>query len=131
MNYIQQLRTALMDAEGRLTLGSGQLRAFREHLALPKFQGVSHDGSRKDWIAVEDVRRWLDTVEQQFNHGDVHAVLVRHSGYCTLRLHSPLHGDVFASNPAPDAAAEEQAIKALTAYAQTLGATSTEILHDA
>jgi hypothetical protein len=41
--------------------GPGGLRAerafqrFRVHLDGPKFQGIDHDRSRKDWIAVADV----------------------------------------------------------------------------
>lgn len=38
------------------------LQEFRAHLALPKFSPEQADGSRGDWIATSDVRRWLDAI---------------------------------------------------------------------
>ena len=54
MNYI----TMLKEREAATEQWESQ---FRSHLHSDKFKGTDN-GERKDWIAVADVLRWLDTL---------------------------------------------------------------------
>lgn len=59
MNHIARLQTDLAAARAELDAKAEALQAFLVHLAGDKFAGTEPDGSRKDWIAVADVRGWL------------------------------------------------------------------------
>ena len=54
-NYITQLKGITEEQKTRIGLAEKALVDFRCHLQSPKFKGVDLDGSRKDWIATNDV----------------------------------------------------------------------------
>ena len=62
MNHIVRLQTDLADANAIGAATADAIQAFRVHLASGKFSGVDPDGSRRDWIAVSEVRAWLDLI---------------------------------------------------------------------
>ncbi|WP_459677985.1 hypothetical protein [Acidisoma sp. 7E03] len=64
MTYIRTLQGRLASAEEALRAKDEAVTEFRIHLDHPKFQGTDADGSRKDWIAVADVLRWLTRISQ-------------------------------------------------------------------
>lgn len=60
MNYILQLKQDLQaNADLALALQES-LREIKARALSPKHQGVAPDGSRNDWIASNDVVRWVD-----------------------------------------------------------------------
>lgn len=60
MNYILRLEDEVKaNAELILAL-RGALREIKAKALSPKHQGVAPDGSRNDWIASNDVVRWVD-----------------------------------------------------------------------
>ncbi len=63
MNYIARLQAELAAAQAELAAKAEAIQAFRVHLAADKFAGTEPDGSRKDWIAVTDVKAWLGYIE--------------------------------------------------------------------
>ena len=60
MNHIQRLQADLKDAQDRVAAMKEEIHAFRRHLSLPKFTNT--DTAQNDWIAVSDVQRWLDNI---------------------------------------------------------------------
>jgi hypothetical protein len=63
MNHIHRLQNEVRDLNDQIVRRAERIQEFRAHLALPKFAAVQNDGERGDWISVEDVRRWLQYVE--------------------------------------------------------------------
>lgn len=63
MNYIKRLELERAELQDRAALALDTARQFRAHLHSSKFQGVDQDGDRKDWIAVQDVLAYLDSIE--------------------------------------------------------------------
>lgn len=63
MNFIHSLQQRVATLEHREDAVKTVIREFRIHLDSPKFSGTDVDGSRKDWIAVGDVVRWLSSIE--------------------------------------------------------------------
>ena len=59
MNHIRRLQAELHHTRTALAAKEEALQEFRIHLSGEKFIGTEFDGSRKDWIAVADVLRWL------------------------------------------------------------------------
>lgn len=62
MNYIARLQAELATAQAELAAKAEAIQTFRVHLAGDKFAGTGPDGSRNDWIAVTDVKAWLDHI---------------------------------------------------------------------
>ena len=63
MNHIHRLQRERDEALAELRGREEALHAFRAHLHTPKFQGFDSDGTRRDWIAVNDVLNWLRFIE--------------------------------------------------------------------
>jgi hypothetical protein len=63
MNYIKQLEVDKAELTDAIITRAERIQEFREHLLSPKFAPVQSDGSRGDWIAVADVFRWLQYIE--------------------------------------------------------------------
>lgn len=59
-NYIKTLQYTVARQATVLERLADWRTDCRIHLELDKFKGVDSDGERKDWIAVEDVKRMLD-----------------------------------------------------------------------
>ena len=59
MNNIARLQTDLAAAQAALAAKAETIQEFRVHLDGSKFSGTDPSGSRRDWIAVTDVLRWL------------------------------------------------------------------------
>lgn len=64
MNYIKQLEQERSELQEAAVSKAEKVQEFRAHLNSPKFAAVQQDGSRGDWIAVADVLRWLNYIEQ-------------------------------------------------------------------
>lgn len=62
MNYIHQLQCQVREANEHIVETLNRAKEFEAHLASPKFQGEDLAGNRNDWIAVADVRRWLNYI---------------------------------------------------------------------
>ena len=60
--YIVRLREQITTLEAGDKALRERIQEFRVHIAGPKCSGTEHDGSRKDWIAMADVERWLEYV---------------------------------------------------------------------
>lgn len=67
MNYIHSLQAANAELQSRLDSALSEIAEFKSHLALPKFQGTDSDGSRKDWIATQDVLRRVANINNILN----------------------------------------------------------------
>lgn len=63
MNYIHQLQNEIVALNIDIVTRADRIQEFREHLLSSKFAPVQSDGSRGDWIAVADVFRWLQYIE--------------------------------------------------------------------
>jgi hypothetical protein len=63
MNHIHRLQNDVIDLNDQILRRAERIQEFREHLASPKFAAEQADGSRGDWIATADVRRWLQYIE--------------------------------------------------------------------
>ena len=63
MNYIHKLQCDVVQLNTDILTRSERIQEFREHLLSSKFAPVQQDGSRGDWIAVADVFRWLQYIE--------------------------------------------------------------------
>jgi len=63
MNHIHKLQCDVVQLNDEISRRSDRIQEFREHLASSKFAAIQADGSRGDWIATEDVRRWLSYIE--------------------------------------------------------------------
>jgi len=63
MNYIKQLEQERSELQEIIIARAERVQEFREHLLSSKFAPTQQDGSRGDWIAVADVFRWLQYVE--------------------------------------------------------------------
>ena len=66
MNHIHRLTASLGEADAKIAAAKQVIRDLHAHLDLPKYQQQA-DGSRGDWIATADVRRWLDTITTTLN----------------------------------------------------------------
>lgn len=64
MNYIKKLETTVDAQRESINATEQRIRDFRSHLTSAKFIGTDEDGSRRDWIAVADVQRWLDLIDR-------------------------------------------------------------------
>lgn len=75
MNYIRRLNYELIEANRVLTERLERTQEFHTHLLSPKFHNrpqsstIVHnrDNERQDWIAVADVRRWLNYIQDGNN----------------------------------------------------------------
>jgi hypothetical protein len=63
MNHIMRLQSELSAARAAIAATDDAIQDFREHLSGEKFRGFEADGSRKDWIAVADVLRWISVIK--------------------------------------------------------------------
>jgi hypothetical protein len=63
MNYIKQLEADLAESNQIIYTRNDRVQELLEHLASAKFYS-SADGDRADWIAVADVRRWLQYIAE-------------------------------------------------------------------
>ena len=63
MNHIHKLQNEVIDLNDQHLRRADRIQEFRVHLGLPKFVGEGQDGSRNDVIAVADVQRWLQYIE--------------------------------------------------------------------
>ena len=66
MNHITRLTADLAAARGALEAKAEIIELFHLHLASDKFAGFDPDGSRRDWIAVTDVRAWLACITDAY-----------------------------------------------------------------
>jgi len=62
MNYIARLQAQLATAQADLAVKAAAIQTFRVHLVGDKFAGAGPNGSRNDWIAVTDVKAWLEHI---------------------------------------------------------------------
>lgn len=60
MNYIKRLEADLQAAQDKMAAMQEAMQEFRRHLQSSKF--VNTETERNDWIAVADVQRWLDNI---------------------------------------------------------------------
>lgn len=60
MNYIKRLEADLQAAQDKMAAMQEAMQDFRRHLQSAKF--VNTETERNDWIAVADVQRWLDNI---------------------------------------------------------------------
>jgi len=63
MNYIKKLEKQTDDREVLIQKMVERIHLFKAHLNSDKFKGTDLDGERKDWISVNDVLAWLNTIE--------------------------------------------------------------------
>jgi hypothetical protein len=63
MNHIVRLQSELFAARAALAATDDAVQEFLVHLNGEKFCGFETDGSRKDWIAVADVLRWISVIK--------------------------------------------------------------------
>jgi hypothetical protein len=63
MNYIKQLEADVAELNNVVFTRADRIQEFRAHLQQSKFAPVQSDGSRGDWIAVADVNRWLQYID--------------------------------------------------------------------
>lgn len=61
MNYIKQLQLEIIENNKLLAERLERTQEFHEHLLSSKFH--NRDNERQDWIAVADVRRWLNYIQ--------------------------------------------------------------------
>lgn len=64
MNYIKQLEADKAELNNTILTRAERIQELREYLASTKFAPVQPDGSRGDWVAVADVLRWLQYIEE-------------------------------------------------------------------
>lgn len=64
MNYIKQLEAEKAELNDVIVTRAERVQEFREYLASAKFNYDPSDGSRTDWVALADVRRWLQYIEE-------------------------------------------------------------------
>jgi hypothetical protein len=64
MNYIKQLEAEKAELQDTLIGRAERIQELREYLGSRKFNYDPADGSRTDWVAVADVRRWLQYIEE-------------------------------------------------------------------
>ena len=65
MNYIKQLQQDNRIYANQINQADHAINNFRVFLNSDKFNGVDLDGSRKDWISVDDVRRELELIRAE------------------------------------------------------------------
>ena len=65
MNYIKQLQQDNRIYANQINQADHAINNFRVFLNSDKFKGVDLDGSRKDWISVDDVRRELELIRAE------------------------------------------------------------------
>lgn len=64
MNYIKQLEADKAELNNTILTRAERIQELREYLASAKFNYDPADGSRTDWVALADVRRWLQYIEE-------------------------------------------------------------------
>jgi hypothetical protein len=64
MNYIKQLEADKVELNNVIITRAERVQELREYLASTKFNYDPADGSRTDWVALADVRRWLQYIEE-------------------------------------------------------------------
>ena len=64
MNYIKQLESRKAELNNTILTRAERIQELREYLASAKFNYDPADGSRTDWVALADVRRWLQYIEE-------------------------------------------------------------------
>ena len=64
MNYIKQLEADKVELNNTIITRAERVQELREYLASTKFNYDPTDGSRTDWVALADVRRWLQYIEE-------------------------------------------------------------------
>lgn len=62
MNYIKQLQLRQEQDNALLLARLERTAEFRAHLQSPKFVNTETN-DRNDWIAVADVQRWLNYIQ--------------------------------------------------------------------
>jgi hypothetical protein len=63
-NFIKTLQAENAEMKAKIEAMEHAMNLFRSHLCSSKFQGFEADGSRRDWIAVNDVFRWIETIRE-------------------------------------------------------------------
>ena len=63
MSNTQRLQAKVAELSAKCASYKDGIANLRTHLSGDKFKGADQDGARKDWIAVADVSRWLDCIE--------------------------------------------------------------------
>ncbi len=63
MNYIKKLQADLEAKTVELDAKLALITAFEAHLNTAKFQGLTSEGERKDWISTNDVSIWLRNIK--------------------------------------------------------------------
>lgn len=64
MNYIKQLEADKVELNNVIITRAERVQELREYLASTKFNYDPADGSRTDWVALADVKRWLQYIEE-------------------------------------------------------------------
>lgn len=64
MNYIKQLEADKVELNNAIITRAERVQELREYLASTKFNYDPADGSRTDWVALADVKRWLQYIEE-------------------------------------------------------------------
>ena len=62
MNYIKQLQAENADLKNQINNIEESINDFRRYANSDKFTGVDLDGSRKDWMAISDIHRYLSLI---------------------------------------------------------------------
>jgi hypothetical protein len=65
VNFIHRLQNELIESNRVLTERLERTQEFHTHLLSSKFH--NRDDERQDWIAVADVRRWLNYIQDGNN----------------------------------------------------------------
>jgi hypothetical protein len=65
MNYIKRLEAEAGAKDAKIANALDQINDFLAHLASPKFAGTEVCGSRKDWIAINDVAARLQALRSE------------------------------------------------------------------
>jgi hypothetical protein len=60
--YINTLQEENIALKAKIEAMEVAMNLFQDHLCSSKFQGFEADGSRRDWIAVADVHRWINVI---------------------------------------------------------------------
>jgi hypothetical protein len=64
VNYIKQLEAEKAELNDVIVTRAERIQELREYLGSRKFNYDPSDGSRTDWVALADVRRWLQYIEE-------------------------------------------------------------------
>lgn len=83
MNYIKTLQCKIAALEAHIAKRQACDDAMSVYLHSPKFVGFAMDGSRKDWIAVSDLVRWMRETNSECAEAEDSAELAK----CISPLH--------------------------------------------